>query len=59
MCNLYSQTRAPDAVRRLFRVPHNRSTEIRAQPAIFPRSMAPIIYDAVMSGEDARMSRLA
>ena len=43
MCNLYSMTRAPEAVRRLFRVPHNRSGEIKPQTAIFPAYDAPVV----------------
>jgi len=36
MCNLYSQTRNVEAIRRLFNVSHNRATSIEPQPAIFP-----------------------
>ncbi len=36
MCNLYSQTRNVDAIRRLFKVSHNRTTSIEPRPAIFP-----------------------
>ncbi|HML27619.1 MAG TPA: SOS response-associated peptidase family protein [Hyphomicrobium sp.] len=36
MCNLYSQTRNVEAIRRLFKVSHNRTTSIEPQPAIFP-----------------------
>ena len=36
MCNLYSQTRNVEAIRRLFNVGHNRATSIEPQPAIFP-----------------------
>jgi putative SOS response-associated peptidase YedK len=36
MCNLYSHTRNIEAIRRLFRVGHNRTTSIEPQPAIFP-----------------------
>ena len=43
MCNLYSLTRNVDAIRRLFRVPHNRSFEFEPLPAIFPGHAAPII----------------
>jgi hypothetical protein len=34
MCNLYSQTRNVEAIRRLFRVPHNRAPVVVPQPAI-------------------------
>jgi putative SOS response-associated peptidase YedK len=36
MCNLYSQTRNVEAIRRLFRVADHRATAIDPQPAIFP-----------------------
>ena len=36
-------TRAPEAVRRLFRVPHNRASEIKSQSAIFPGYDAPVV----------------
>jgi putative SOS response-associated peptidase YedK len=47
MCNLYSMTRVPEAVRRLFRVSHNRAANFDPQPAIFPGYSAPIIRRAV------------
>ena len=43
MCNLYSQTRNVEAIRSLFRVPHNRSGEIKPQTSIFPGYTAPVI----------------
>ena len=46
MCNLYSQTRNVDAIRRLFRVAHNRSVQIDPQDAIFPRHSAPVVRRA-------------
>lgn len=46
MCNLYSQTRNVEAIRRLFRLGHNRSTEINPQPSIFPGYKAPVIRRA-------------
>lgn len=36
VCNLYSLTRNVDAIRRLFKISHNRITSIEPQPAIFP-----------------------
>ncbi len=33
---LYSQTRNVEAIRRLFKVNHNRTTSVEPQPAIFP-----------------------
>ena len=46
MCNLYSQTRNVEAIRRLFRIPDNRTTRIKSQPAIFPGWAAPVIRKA-------------
>lgn len=46
MCNLYSMTRAPDAVRRLFRVAHNRCTAFEPVRAIFPGHLAPVVRKA-------------
>ena len=47
MCNLYSQTRNVEAIRRLFRVPHNRAPVVVPQPAeIFPGWTAPVIRKA-------------
>jgi len=43
MCNLYSMTRAPEAVRRLFRVPHNHAAAITPRDAIFPGYDAPAV----------------
>lgn len=42
-CNLYSNTRSRDAVRALFRVSDNHSYAFEPMPAIFPKSVAPII----------------
>lgn len=46
MCNIYSMTRAPDAVRRLFRVSHNRCASFEPLPAIFPGHLAPVVRKA-------------
>ncbi len=43
MCNLYSQTRNVEAIRRLFKVSHNRSEPFEPLPAIFPGNDAPVI----------------
>lgn len=43
MCNLYSQTRAPEAIRRLFKVSHNRCADFDPKPAIFPGNDAPVV----------------
>lgn len=46
MCNLYSQTRNVEAIRRLFAVSHNRATSIDPQPAIFPGWNGSVIRNA-------------
>ena len=46
MCNLYSITRAREAVLRLFRVSHNRAQAFERLPAIFPGYSAPIVRQA-------------
>ncbi|NOT70778.1 MAG: SOS response-associated peptidase [Hyphomicrobium sp.] len=46
MCNLYSMTRMPEAVRNLFKVPSNRATVFKPLDAIFPGYEAPIIRHA-------------
>jgi putative SOS response-associated peptidase YedK len=43
MCNLYSMTRNAEAIRRLFRVPHNRAGPVEPLPAIFPGHVAPVV----------------
>jgi putative SOS response-associated peptidase YedK len=46
MCNLYSQTRNVEAIRRLFRIGHNRAVSIEPQPSIFPGYTAPVVRKA-------------
>src|SRR5450432_767772 len=46
MCNLYSMTKAREAVLRLFRVGHNRATAFEPLRAIFPGHTAPIVRRA-------------
>lgn len=43
MCNLYSNTRSRDAIRSLFKVSDNRAYAFEPMPAIFPKSVAPIV----------------
>jgi putative SOS response-associated peptidase YedK len=43
MCNLYSNTRSRDAIRSLFRISDNRAYGFEPMPAIFPKSVAPIV----------------
>ncbi len=46
MCNLYSMTKAPEAVLRLFRIGHNRAAPFEPKDAIFPGHAAPVIRRA-------------
>jgi putative SOS response-associated peptidase YedK len=46
MCNLYSMTRNREAILRLFRVSHNRTTAFEPLSAIFPGYQAPIVRQA-------------
>jgi putative SOS response-associated peptidase YedK len=43
VCNLYSMTRNQDAIRRLFRVAHDRTGNLPPLPGIFPDYEAPIV----------------
>lgn len=43
MCNLYSQTRNVEAIRRLFEVSHNRAADFEPKAAIFPANDAPVV----------------
>jgi putative SOS response-associated peptidase YedK len=43
MCNLYSLTRAQDAIRALFRVVHDRTGNLPPMLGIFPDYPAPIV----------------
>ncbi|MDX2154934.1 MAG: SOS response-associated peptidase family protein [Hyphomicrobiaceae bacterium] len=46
MCNLYSMTRAPEAVLRLFRVGHNRAGPFEPKDSIFPGHAASVVKRA-------------
>ena len=46
MCNLYSLTRAREAMLRLFRVSDNRAAALEPQAAIFPGYVAPVVRNA-------------
>jgi putative SOS response-associated peptidase YedK len=43
MCNLYSMTRAQDAMRKLFGVTHDRAGNLPSLPGIFPDQLAPVV----------------
>lgn len=46
MCNLYSMTKATEAMRRLLRVSSNRAAVVEPKDAIFPDHMAPMVRRA-------------
>jgi putative SOS response-associated peptidase YedK len=41
MCNLYSQSRSPDGIRRLFRVDQDFADDLPLKSTIYPDQMAP------------------
>lgn len=43
MCNLYSQTKNTEAIRRLFKVSHNRAVDVEPKAALFPAQDAPVV----------------
>jgi putative SOS response-associated peptidase YedK len=43
LCNLYSLTKVPEAVRRLFRVSSNRAATYESRDAIFRGHAAPVV----------------
>jgi putative SOS response-associated peptidase YedK len=43
MCNLYSMTRAQDAIRKLFGLKHDRTGNLPSLPGIFPDQLAPVV----------------
>ena len=43
VCNLYSQTRNVEAIRRLFRVSSSRAAAVEPRDAIFPGHTAPVV----------------
>lgn len=56
MCNLYSMTKNQDAIRRLFKVQHDRAGNLPPLPGIFPDYLAPIVRDAA-DGRELAMAR--
>ena len=46
MCNLYSQTRNIEAIRRLFRISHNGAVAVEPEASIFPGYTAPVVRKA-------------
>ena len=43
MCNLYSLTRAPEELRRAFRIMHDRTGNLPPLPDVFPDQLAPVV----------------
>ncbi|MCB8823134.1 SOS response-associated peptidase [Microvirga rosea] len=43
MCNLYSITKAQDAIRQLFQIRQDRTGNLPPMPGIFPDQMAPVV----------------
>ena len=43
VCNLYSMTRAQDAMRKLFGVKNDRTGNLPSLPGIFPDYLAPVV----------------
>ncbi len=43
MCNLYSIITNREAMRRLFRVKHDRTGNLPSLPGIFPDQLAPVV----------------
>ncbi|MBE7211015.1 MAG: SOS response-associated peptidase family protein, partial [Gluconacetobacter diazotrophicus] len=50
MCNLYSITTPPDAIRRLFRVSDDRTGNAEPRPAVFPDGLAPVVRAGAEAG---------
>jgi putative SOS response-associated peptidase YedK len=46
MCNLYSQTKSQEAIRRLFRVDRDTTGNQPPLPGIYPDQLAPVIRTA-------------
>jgi putative SOS response-associated peptidase YedK len=57
MCNLYSLTRSQEAIRRAFRVMHDRTGNLPSLPGIFPDTMAPVVHNARDGERELAMMR--
>lgn len=57
MCNLYSMIRNQDAIRRLFKVEHDRTGNLPPLPGIFPDYEAPIVRNAANGGRELVTAR--
>ena len=43
MCNLYSVARSQEAMRRLYKIAHDRLGNFGGLPGVFPDGLAPIV----------------
>jgi hypothetical protein len=57
MCNLYSELKGQDAMRRVFRVEHDFAGNLSPLPAGFPDMMAPIVRVGGDGGRELEMMR--
>jgi putative SOS response-associated peptidase YedK len=57
MCNLYSLTRAPDEIRRLFQLTRDTTGNLPPLPAIFPDQLAPVVRNARDGERELTMMR--
>ena len=57
MCNLYSHTGGPEAIRRLARVMRDVTGNLPPQPGIFPDFLAPIVRNAPDGERELTMAR--
>ena len=57
MCNLYSLTRAQEAMRRLFKASRDLTGNLPPLPAIFPDGLAPVVRRAEDGERELRMMR--
>jgi putative SOS response-associated peptidase YedK len=57
MCNLYSHTKSPQAIRELTRAMEDRTGNLPPQPSIFPDDLAPIVRCAPDGSRELLMMR--
>ncbi len=55
MCNLYSLTRAPEAIRAIAKAMVDHTGNLEPQPAIFPDQLAPVVRQSPNGREILRM----
>lgn len=57
MCNLYSMVRNQEAIRRLFRAKRDTTGNLPPFPAIFPDTMAPVVFTAADGERELTLMR--